>query len=385
MIYHFKMRWNAEIDGHDNDGRSPLHWAAYKGFPDTVRLLLFAGCHLSRPDKEGCTPLHWAAIRGKSEAAHILAQAGGASALEARDTEGSTPAQLATEKGHKSLGFFLANLQARLGKRSFWDEKGMAVVCLSLILGLVVMFVHLVVMAPGMLQMDVHAAAWSWIVVLTSGAGMYFMYRVSYADPGFLDKRGADEGVGVEPASPGASKFRNDGYGRVSSSVPDGHHGAALNHPELWAGNWNSMCTTCGIIKPWGAKHCGVSSSFLMMLVRTIIRMTSCFVCSQVTNRCVRRFDHYCPWMGNTIGKRNHRDFVVFLCLETIAMAVAFGVALQRLRQGGPTPPQWTYTGLVAFIGECISICVSSYVRVGNVTDDMFCAQFLTSRFCSRC
>jgi palmitoyltransferase len=191
MIYHFKMRWNAEIDGHDNDGRSPLHWAAYKGFPDTVRLLLFAGCHLSRPDKEGCTPLHWAAIRGKSEAAHILAQAGGASALEARDTEGSTPAQLATEKGHKSLGFFLANLQARLGKRSFWDEKGMAVVCLSLILGLVVMFVHLVVMAPGMLQMDVHAAAWSWIVVLTSGAGMYFMYRVSYADPGFLDKRGA--------------------------------------------------------------------------------------------------------------------------------------------------------------------------------------------------
>jgi hypothetical protein len=75
----------------------------------------------------------------------------------------------------------------------------------------------------------------------------------------------------------------------------------------------------------------------------------------------------------------------VFLCLETIAMAVAFGVALQRLRQGGPTPPQWTYTGLVAFIGECISICVSSYVRVGNVTDDMFCVQFLTSRFCSRC
>ena len=152
MIYHFKMRWNAEIDGHDNDGRSPLHWAAYKGFPDTVRLLLFAGCHLSRPDKEGCTPLHWAAIRGKSEAAHILAQAGGASAQEARDTEGSTPAQLATEKGHKSLGFFLANLQARLGKRSFWDDKGMAVVCLSLILGLVVMFVHLVVMAPGMIQ-----------------------------------------------------------------------------------------------------------------------------------------------------------------------------------------------------------------------------------------
>jgi palmitoyltransferase len=92
----------------------------------------------------------------------------------------------------------------------------MAVVCLSLILGLVVMFVHLVVMAPGMLQMDVHAAAWSWIVVLTSGAGMYFMYRVSYADSRGFWTSAAPTGVGVEPASPGASKFRNDGYGRVS-------------------------------------------------------------------------------------------------------------------------------------------------------------------------
>jgi ankyrin repeat protein len=30
MIYHFKMRWDADVDTHDNDGRSPLHWAAYK-------------------------------------------------------------------------------------------------------------------------------------------------------------------------------------------------------------------------------------------------------------------------------------------------------------------------------------------------------------------
>jgi hypothetical protein len=59
MIYHFKMRWDADVDTHDNDGRSPLHWAAYKGFPDAVKLLLYMDAHISRPDKEGCTPLHW--------------------------------------------------------------------------------------------------------------------------------------------------------------------------------------------------------------------------------------------------------------------------------------------------------------------------------------
>ena len=349
MIYHFKMRWNAEIDSHDSDGRSPLHWAAYKGFPDTVRLLLFADCHIARPDKEGCTPLHWAAIRGKSEAAHILAQAGGVALLEARDAEGSTPAQLATEKGHKSLGFFLANLQARLGKRSFWEEKGMAVVCLSLILGLVVMFVHLIVMAPGMTQMDVHAAGWSWIVVLTSGAGLYFMYTVSYCDPGFLDTGVKGHGNGIEPGSPVVSgKLCRNGYGRVSSNEASSKLNAALNHPELWSGNWGSMCTTCRIIKPWGAKHCGV------------------------TNRCVRRFDHYCPWMGNTIGKRNHRNFVVFLCLETVAMAAAFIVALQRLRQGGPTPSQWTYTGMVAFIVCDVAVLFPVLMLTGAQLSQVF-------------
>jgi hypothetical protein len=42
------------------------------------------------------------------------------------------------------------------------------------------------VMAPGMLQMDVFWAAWSWLVILSSGGGLVLMYRVSYNDPGFV-------------------------------------------------------------------------------------------------------------------------------------------------------------------------------------------------------
>ena len=111
ILYHFKTKWDAHLDALDLDGRSPLHWAAYKGFPDAVKLLLFCDADVARQDKEGCTPLHWAAIRGKSEAAHVLAQAGGLALLEATDSEGSTAAQLATDKGHKSLGGFLAHHQ----------------------------------------------------------------------------------------------------------------------------------------------------------------------------------------------------------------------------------------------------------------------------------
>lgn len=59
----------------DADGRAPLHWAAYKGFPDTLRLLLVAGADLERGDREGCAPLHWAAIRGNGEAVTLLLRA----------------------------------------------------------------------------------------------------------------------------------------------------------------------------------------------------------------------------------------------------------------------------------------------------------------------
>ena len=69
------LRWGAAFDARDRDGRTPLHWAAYKGFHDCVRLLLVLGCSPHDVDVEGCNALHWAALRGNSEAATITLQA----------------------------------------------------------------------------------------------------------------------------------------------------------------------------------------------------------------------------------------------------------------------------------------------------------------------
>jgi len=103
VLYHFAVRWDANMEVLDGDGRTPLHWAAYKGFPDAVRLLLLLEGDVLRPDAEGCTPLHWAAIKGNAEATHLLVQAGGQPALTAADGRGATAAELAKEKGHPLL------------------------------------------------------------------------------------------------------------------------------------------------------------------------------------------------------------------------------------------------------------------------------------------
>lgn len=56
---------------------------------------------------KGCTPLHWAAIRGYVEACTVLVHAGTKQELMVKDNAGFTPAQLASDKGHRHVALFL--------------------------------------------------------------------------------------------------------------------------------------------------------------------------------------------------------------------------------------------------------------------------------------
>ncbi|KAM0889953.1 hypothetical protein ACQ4PT_027356 [Festuca glaucescens] len=70
FIHHLVEKWNANPDPLDHYGRSPLHWfvpfplvllvhidnifwAAYKGFPDSIRVLLYLNVYRMRQDKQG--------------------------------------------------------------------------------------------------------------------------------------------------------------------------------------------------------------------------------------------------------------------------------------------------------------------------------------------
>jgi hypothetical protein len=57
----------------------------------------------------GCTPLHWAAIRGNLDACTVLVQAGSLEDLMAKDKTGLTATQLASDKGHRHVAFFLVS------------------------------------------------------------------------------------------------------------------------------------------------------------------------------------------------------------------------------------------------------------------------------------
>ncbi len=64
---------------------------------------------------------------------------------------------------------------------------------------------------------------------------------------------------------------------------------------------------TCRIVRPLRAKHCAA------------------------TDRCIEQFDHFCPWVGNAIGRRNRALFLLFLWLELGALVITAVVGAVRL------------------------------------------------------
>lgn len=77
----------------------------YKLFFDFKGIIL-----LFSPLYSGTTPLHWAAMRGNLEACTVLVQAGKKEDLVVTDISGLTPAQLASDRKHRQVAFFLVSV-----------------------------------------------------------------------------------------------------------------------------------------------------------------------------------------------------------------------------------------------------------------------------------
>lgn len=67
----------AELEAVDEDGSSPLHYAATRGEPDLVGYLVSRGARVNVFDEEGSTPLDYARNTHSDRAEEILIKAGG--------------------------------------------------------------------------------------------------------------------------------------------------------------------------------------------------------------------------------------------------------------------------------------------------------------------
>lgn len=61
-------------------------------------------------------------------------------------------------------------------------------------------------------------------------------------------------------------------------------------------------CDICQMTQPYRTKHC------------------------RECDKCVRKYDHHCFWIGGCVGELNHRKFILFLLLKTFSLVLSFDV-----------------------------------------------------------
>ncbi|XP_016153093.1 PREDICTED: ankyrin repeat domain-containing protein 66 isoform X3 [Ficedula albicollis] len=91
-----------DADWHD---RTPLHWAAAKGRPDLLRLLVAHGARPCLRSAVGWTAAHFAAEAGELRVLRALHSLH--AAMDAADLFGDTPRRLAEIYGHRECSKFL--------------------------------------------------------------------------------------------------------------------------------------------------------------------------------------------------------------------------------------------------------------------------------------
>eukprot|EP00668_Euglena_longa_P014456 GGOE01018446.1.p1 GENE.GGOE01018446.1~~GGOE01018446.1.p1 ORF type:complete len:803 (+),score=191.94 GGOE01018446.1:53-2461(+) len=58
----------------------------------------------------------------------------------------------------------------------------------------------------------------------------------------------------------------------------------------------------------------------------------------KVTHRCIARFDHYCVWLGNSVGAKNHLYFLLFCLCQFFSQLFVFYWAIKFLWASGGKP-----------------------------------------------
>lgn len=100
----------------DINGDTALHWAAYKGHPDLMKLLMYSGVDLQKTDNFGSTPLHLACLSGNLMCVRLLCEKNNFD-LEPKDKNQKTPLMLAQSHRHNDVVKLLYTV---IKKRSRW-------------------------------------------------------------------------------------------------------------------------------------------------------------------------------------------------------------------------------------------------------------------------
>ncbi|XP_078718997.1 palmitoyltransferase Hip14-like [Lampetra fluviatilis] len=304
----------AALQACDTEGDNALHWAAFKGHCELTRLLTYSGFNPRQTDKFQQTPLHLAVLSGDLLTVKLLCEQDEVE-LNVMDANGNTPLALAQGRKYGDIVAYLAKATAR--SRSLLQCCDLR----SLVLGppgkskAPVMFFYCTLLLWGYPTYVLHVLPLTLLemkaVNVTFVAGNLVMWyaflRASLSDPGFLPQNNPDYDHAIK---------------QMARYADCEHAASALSR----------LCHTCRLVRPLRSKHC------------------------RVANRCVDHFDHYCPYVYNTVGFRNRFHFLGFLASMSLNCWLGVHMAWSVL--------SWYGRDLLLFAG-LLFLCVFGTISGG--------------------
>lgn len=94
-VAHVLLENGADVNAKHKDGGNPLHWAAMRGCGDVAQVLLENGADINAKNDDGLTPLHLAADCDKADVARVLLKNG--ADVNVKNKDGNTPLHFAAE------------------------------------------------------------------------------------------------------------------------------------------------------------------------------------------------------------------------------------------------------------------------------------------------
>lgn len=334
------------VDARDAQGMTPAMWAAYKVYtPDPLRLLATLGADLHAVDAVyENTPLHWALLKANHSAASQLLKAGANVAL--RNKEGESPLDIVRKSNNKWLirkTEEKAQLQGHLPSSFLqrWRHDRTVQTRLWIVLPFVAFFSvglwlqadldwwlkALIAIVAVPFAAKVHEKLRSEHSLMVIPLGTYFATKFfMYCSWFFLYDNLCPHWWIRVPLYWTVTLLLVYNFGKCwlgDPGVIKANHSdklkviMELSESEKGEFNASNFCNTCLVRRPARSKHCSVC------------------------DRCVAKFDHHCPWVGNCIGAGNHRNFLAFLGVLPLALCFAvYGPYLYFVEVCGELSPE---------------------------------------------
>ncbi len=341
LLVIYLLHQQIPVDSVDQYGRTPLHWAAYHSDHVTIHSLLEWGADINKRDLYGYTPLHWALVVGNPKCLALLLAEGADPCAITNDAK--TTWDIAEKNNCLRLwkiilaqGGKYKNGRSRpifMSKET--TDKVVLIISQFLITIVLIIFTHLsiikailstlfiivstlltlkcfilpnayrgksaVLHSPLLAGMVFGTLIWiftTWLLILLPNSFEFHpclnfiapiaftfiilcLLRCSFMDPGYIPK----------------SKGKKEQKQLIDDLISKHEY------------NYTLFCLKTFVKKPLRSGY------------------------SPATKKLVAKLDHYCPWINNEVGIRNHRVFIIFLISCTLFCPLYFILAFIHFNQ----------------------------------------------------